>query len=69
MFMPPRHPQLVHAFALSKAGRNGEAALIINHLAAAHDPGALATLAEMKWRGGMVPQDLPAALVRPALLP
>ena len=59
--MPPRHPQLVHAFALSKAGRNGEAVLSINQLAAAHDPGALATLAEMKWRGGMVPQDLPAA--------
>ena len=59
--MPPRHPQLVHAFALSKAGRNGEAVLIINQLAAAHDPGALGTLAEMKWRGGMVPQDLPAA--------
>ena len=61
MSMTPRHPQLVHAFALSKAGRNGEAVLILNQLAAAHDPGALATLAEMKWRGGMVPQDLPAA--------
>lgn len=57
----PSHPQLVHAFALSNAGRNAEAILIINQLAAQDEPDALATLAEMKWRGGMVPQDPPQA--------
>lgn len=55
--MQPRHPQLVQAFALSKAGRNPEAILIINQLAAQNEPEALFVLAEMKWRGGMVPQD------------
>lgn len=52
------HPELVRAFALSKAGRNTEAVAIISELAAGDEPFALATLAEMKWRGGMVPQDL-----------
>jgi prolyl 4-hydroxylase len=52
-----RHPQLAQAIALSQAGRTAEAILIINRLAAENEPGALATLAEMKWRGGMVPQD------------
>ncbi len=55
---PPRHPLLQQAFALSSAGRNAEAVLIINQLAVQNDAGALFTLAEMKWRGGMVPQDL-----------
>jgi prolyl 4-hydroxylase len=59
--MPARHPELDHAVALSNAGRNAEAVLIINRLAQAGEPGALAMLAEMKWRGGLVPQDLPAA--------
>lgn len=59
--MQPQHPQLRQAFALSQAGRNGEAILIVNQLAARADPEALFTLAEMKWRGGMVPQDLAAA--------
>ena len=56
--MPSRHPLLDQAFALSAAGRNPEAILIINQLAAQEEPDALFTLAEMKWRGGMVPQDL-----------
>ena len=59
--MPIRHPELERAIALSGAGRNPEAVLIINQLAALGHPGALAMLAEMKWRGGIVPQDLPAA--------
>jgi len=55
--MQPRHHQLIQAFSLSKAGRNPEAILIINQLAAQNEPEALFVLAEMKWRGGMVPQD------------
>src|SRR5690349_9033462 len=57
----PQNPQLIQAFALSQAGRNAEAILLVNQLAARGDPEGLFTLAEMKWRGGMVPQDLPAA--------
>jgi len=53
----PRHPLLAQAFALSNAGRNAEAILIVNQLAAQKEPEALYTLGEMKWRGGMVPQD------------
>jgi prolyl 4-hydroxylase len=53
----PRHPLLAQAFALSNAGRNAEAILIVNQLAAQQEPEALYTLGEMKWRGGMVPQD------------
>ncbi len=59
--MPSRHPDLDHAVALSNAGRAAEAVVIINRLALAGDAGALAMLAEMKWRGGLVPQDLPGA--------
>lgn len=59
--MQPQHPQLRQAFALSQAGRNAEAILLVSQLAACADPEGLLTLAEMKWRGGMVPQDLPAA--------
>lgn len=59
--MPTRHPELERAIALSAAGRNPEAVLIISQMAARDDPGALAMLAEMRWRGGIVSQDLPAA--------
>ncbi len=59
--MNPRHPLLSQAFALSETGRNAEAIVIVNQLAAQNEPEALFTLAEMKWRGGMVQQDLPAA--------
>src|SRR5688572_28819982 len=55
--MRPRHPLLARAFALSEAGRNAEAIVLINQLAAQNEPDALFTLAEMNWRGGMVPQD------------
>lgn len=55
--MQPRHPQLARAVALSEAGRNAEAIVIVNQLAAQNHPEALVMLAEMRWRGGMVPQD------------
>lgn len=57
----PRHPLLAQAVALSQAGRNGEAVLLVNRLAADGEPEALFMLAEMKWRGGIVPQDLAGA--------
>jgi prolyl 4-hydroxylase len=55
--MQRRHPLLAQAFALSEAGRNAEAVLLVNQVAALGDAEAIFTLAEMKWRGGMVPQD------------
>lgn len=55
------HPILQQAVQLSAAGRNAEAVLIVTRLAGQNDPQAMAMLAEMKWRGGMVPQDPPAA--------
>ncbi|NNM75331.1 peptidyl prolyl 4-hydroxylase subunit alpha [Sphingomonas sp. ID1715] len=54
---PPLHPLLQQAVQLSVAGRNAEAVLIIGRLVAEQHPQALAMMAEMKWRGGMVPQD------------
>lgn len=56
-----RHPMLQQAISLSIAGRNPEAVLIINQLAGQNETEALFVLAEMKWRGGMVPQDPVAA--------
>ncbi|GAO38825.1 putative oxidoreductase [Sphingomonas changbaiensis NBRC 104936] len=61
MAQVPLHPMLQQAVQLSVAGRNAEAVLIVTRLAAQNQPQALAMLAEMKWRGGMVPQDPPAA--------
>jgi prolyl 4-hydroxylase len=52
---------LQQAVQLSVAGRNAEAVLIVTQLAAQNQPQAMAMLAEMKWRGGIVPQDPPAA--------
>jgi prolyl 4-hydroxylase len=57
----PLHPMLQQAIQLSVAGRNAEAVLIVTQLAGQNNPQALAMLAEMKWRGGMVPQDPRAA--------
>jgi prolyl 4-hydroxylase len=54
-------PRLRQAIALSQAGRNDEAVAILRQLAAANEPAALAMLAEVTWRGGMVPQDPVAA--------
>ena len=55
--MATRHPLLAQAIALSEAGRNPEAVVLISRLAAQNDPEALHMLAEMNWRGGMVPQN------------
>lgn len=57
----PLPPLLQHAVQLSVAGRNAEAVLIVTQLAGQNDAQALNMLAEMKWRGGMVPQDPVAA--------
>ena len=52
---------LQQAVQLSGGGRNAEAVLIVTQLAGQNQPQALAMLAEMKWRGGIVPQDPHAA--------
>jgi prolyl 4-hydroxylase len=57
MSQPQLHPMLQQAVQLSVAGRNAEAMLIVTQLAGQNQPQALAMLAELKWRGGMVPQD------------
>ena len=54
---PPLHPLLQQAIQLSMNGRNAEAVMIITRMAGENHPQALALLAEMKWRGGVVPQD------------
>lgn len=61
MSKPAIHPLLQQAVQLSMSGRNAEAVLIVNQLAGQNNPQALAMLAEMKWRGGIVPQDPVAA--------
>jgi prolyl 4-hydroxylase len=50
---------LAHAFELSQAGRNPEAMLIINQLAAEGEPEALWVLGDLHWRGQLVPTDMP----------
>jgi len=55
------NPLLARAIALSGAGRNPEAVAIIRQQVAKNDPAALAMLAEMTWRGGIVAQDPVAA--------
>lgn len=57
--MQPPSPPIAEVFALSQAGRNAEALLLLNRLAAANDPEALFTLGDLYWRGGVLPQDLP----------
>jgi prolyl 4-hydroxylase len=51
------HPVLAQAFALSAAGRDVEALLIVNQLAAQGDPDGLFTLADIHWRGKIVPRN------------
>ena len=51
-------PRLGHALALVNAGRRAEGILLLNQLAAQDQPDALFTLAEWKWVGEIVPQDL-----------
>lgn len=58
--MPTRNPDLEHAVALANGGRVAEALLILNRLITGGDGSAMAVLADMKWRGGMIPQDLAA---------
>lgn len=55
--MPKIHPQLAQTFALINAGRNAEAILLLNQLAAANDPDGLLTLAQFKWGGGIMPSE------------
>lgn len=57
----PLHPMLQQAVQLSVSGRNPEALLIVTQMAGQNHPQAVAMFAEMKWRGGMVPQDPVAA--------
>jgi prolyl 4-hydroxylase len=56
------NPMLAQAFALSEAGRDAEALLIVNQLAAQGDPDALFTLADVHWRGQVVPRNLARGL-------
>ena len=51
-------PRFGRALALVEAGRRPEGILLLNQLAALNDPQALLTLAEWKWFGEIVPQDL-----------
>jgi prolyl 4-hydroxylase len=60
--MSQAHPILAQAFALSQAGRDAEALLIINQLAAQGDPDGLFTLADVHWRGQIVPRNPARAL-------
>ena len=48
---------LEQAIALSEAGRNDEAVMMIRQVASTGDPHALFLLAQMTWGGGMVAQD------------
>lgn len=54
-------PTLRDAQSLARAGRDQEAVQIIRQVASSGDPEALFMLAEMTWRGGLVPQDCYAA--------
>src|SRR3954468_21161896 len=56
------HPMLAQAFALSQAGRDAEALLIVNQLAVQGDPDALFTLADIHWRGQLLPRNLARGL-------
>jgi len=49
---------LAQAFALSAAGRGGEAVALIAELAAQRHPEALFLLGDLHWRGGAVPKDM-----------
>jgi prolyl 4-hydroxylase len=51
-------PRFAQALALIDAGRRAEGILLVNQLAARDEPSALHLLADWKWRGGIVPQDL-----------
>ena len=46
--MPPPDPRYAHALALREAGRDAEAILLLNQLAAQGEPAALHLLADWK---------------------
>jgi prolyl 4-hydroxylase len=54
-------PVLAQVRALWTQGRHAEAVNFLEAMAANNDATALSLLAEMKWRGGIVPQDLAQA--------
>jgi prolyl 4-hydroxylase len=58
--MLPPDPMLLQAFGLLNAGQEQEALALFRQLAERQDPGALATLAELNWQGGLVPQNFAA---------
>lgn len=55
--MPKINPQLAQVGRLLDAGRNAEAILLLNQLAAANDPDALLALGQFKWAGGIMPSE------------
>ena len=59
--MASSDPRLVRALALVESGGKAEGILLLKELAARADPEALRILAEYKWRGRTVPQDLARA--------
>jgi len=50
-------PPLTNAYDLFREGREAEAFEIVKHHAAARDPDAIFTLADMYWRGAGIEQD------------
>lgn len=55
--MHPGDSMLRQAYALARAGREGEALRLVNQLVAIEHPGALFTLGDWKLNGVIVPQD------------
>lgn len=55
--MRPPDPMLLQAFALLNSGQEQQALTIFRQLAAQGDPGALATMAELTWSGGLIPRS------------
>jgi prolyl 4-hydroxylase len=56
--MPRPDPRFAQALALIEAGRKPEGILLLNQLAARGEARALHTLADWRWRGTNLPQDL-----------
>ena len=50
-------PTLLDAFSLLNAGQEEEALGLFRRLASCNDAGALATLAQLHWSGGLVPKS------------
>lgn len=58
----PMHPELAHALGLARQGKEDEARLLIEKLAADGEPDSQFTLADAHWRGILVPRDHQRAL-------